>query len=99
MSGEKELYPVVEKYLRTRFNCVAVKLNTGTRYGHIDVLGLRERRSDFASQSEILAVEVKRGGTRFLNFIGQALAYSLYANRVYLAWEKSGGGFLFSGRD
>ncbi|MGV1098737.1 hypothetical protein ACUUL3_04925 [Thiovibrio sp. JS02] len=91
MSGEDELYPIVEKFLVDAFGCGSTKINTGTKYGHIDVLGLRERRSDFASQTELLAVEVKRGGTRFLNFIGQAFAYSLYAHRVYLAWEKPKG--------
>lgn len=91
MSGEKELYPLVDKFLVDEFGCDSTKLNTGTKYGHIDVLGLRERRSDFASQTELLAIEVKRGGTRFLNFIGQAVAYSLYAHRVYLAWERPKG--------
>jgi hypothetical protein len=88
MSSESDLYPKVDKYLVDHFSCAGTKINTGTRYGHIDVLGLRERRSNFASQTEIIAVEVKRGGTRFLNFVGQAVAYSLYAHRVYLAWEK-----------
>ena len=89
MSRERELYPKVEKFLVYIFGCSRTKINTGTKYGHIDVLGLRERRSDFASQTELVAVEVKRGGTRFLNWIGQAVAYSLYAHRVYLAWEKN----------
>ena len=91
MAREYELYPIVEEYLVDAFECGATKINTGTKYGHIDVLGLRERRSDFASQTELLAIEVKRGGTRFLNFVGQAVAYSLYAHRVYLAWEKASG--------
>lgn len=94
MSREDELYPVVATFLEDAFGCGSTKINTGTKYGHIDVLGLRERRSDFSSQTELLAIEVKRGGTRFLNFIGQAVSYSLYAHRVYLAWEKEkGGGF------
>ena len=88
MSRERELYPKVEKFLIENFGCSRTKINTGTKYGHIDVLGLRERRSDLASQAELVAVEVKRGGTGFLNFIGQTVAYSLYAHRVYLAWEK-----------
>lgn len=91
MSKETELYPKIECFLVDSFGCGPTKTNTGTKYGHVDVLGLRERRSDFASQTELLAVEVKRGGTRFLNFIGQAFAYSLYAHRVYLAWEKPQG--------
>ena len=91
MSSEKELYPKVEKFLVDAFGCLSTKINTGTKYGHIDVLGLRERRSDFASQTELVAVEVKRGGSGFLKFIGQTVGYSLYAHRIYLAWEKSNG--------
>ena len=88
MTRERELYPKVERFLIDILGCSQTKIDTGTKYGHIDVLGLRERRSDFASQTELVAVEVKRGHTRFLNFIGQTVAYSLYAHRVYLAWEK-----------
>ena len=91
MSSEKELYPKVEKFLVDAFGCLSTKINMGTKYGHIDILGLRERRSDFASQTELVAVEVKRGGSGFLSFIGQTIGYSLYAHRVYLAWEKNNG--------
>ena len=91
MSSEKELYPKVEEFLVDTFGCLSTKINTGTKFGHIDILGLRERRSNFSSQTELVAVEVKKGGTRFLNFIGQTVAYSLYAHRVYLAWERNNG--------
>ena len=91
MPNERDLYPHVVAFLQKEFSCISTKVNTGTRYAHIDVLGLRERRSDFATSTELLAVEVKQGGTRLLNFIGQALAYSLYANRIYLAWQKKNG--------
>ena len=91
MANERDLYPHVVAFLQQELGCISTKVNTGTRYAHIDVLGLRERRSDFATSTELLAVEVKKGGTRLLNFIGQALAYSLYANRIYLAWQKKDG--------
>ena len=91
MRSEKELYPKVGKFLADVFGCLSTKINMGTKYGHIDILGLRERRSDFASQTELVAVEVKRGGSGFLNFVGQTVGYSLYAHRIYLAWEKSNG--------
>lgn len=88
MNGEQELYPVVESFLRCNFECHKTAVNTGTRYAHVDVIGLRERRNDFAENIELVAVEVKRGGTPFLKSIGQSLGYSLYAHRVYLAWQK-----------
>ena len=88
MNGEKELYPVVESFLRRKFECHKTAINTGTNYAHVDVIGLRERRSNFAENIELVAVEVKRGAASFLKSIGQALGYSLYAHRVYLAWER-----------
>ena len=88
MPGERELYPVVASFLESEFDCYKTAINTGTSYAHVDVIGLRERRSNFAEDIELVAVEVKRGRTPFLKAIGQSLAYSLYAHRVYLAWEK-----------
>ena len=88
MNGEQELYPVVESYLRRNFKCHKTAVNTGTSYAHVDVIGLRERRNNFAGNFELVAVEVKRGAAPFLKSIGQSLGYSLYAHRVYLAWEK-----------
>ena len=89
MSAEKDLYPIVDKFLREKLRCIITGINKGTKYGQVDVLGLRERKSDLAHQAELVAVEVKKGGKpSFLKSIGQAFAYSLYAHRVYLAWDK-----------
>ena len=88
MNGEQELYPVVESFLRRKFECHKTAVNTGTSYAHVDVIGLRARRNNFAENIELVAVEVKRGETPFLKSIGQSLGYSLYAHRVYLAWQK-----------
>lgn len=88
MANEAELYPLVALYLKEQVGCLQTKENTGTKFGHIDVVGVKERKSNLSSQPEIVAVEVKRGAARFLNSVGQALSYSLYAHRVYLAWEK-----------
>ena len=90
-ASEKELYEPVSAFMRGRMGCKATKINTGTRFGQIDVLAIRTRTSDFASNDEVIAVEVKKGGTRFLNFLAQALSYSLYAHRVYLAWQRTSG--------
>ena len=91
VAGEKELYESVAKFLQEALGCASTAINTGPRYAQIDVLGLCGRRSNFGSQTEVIAVEVKRGGTRFLHYVGQAVSYSLYCHRVYLAWEKPDG--------
>ena len=91
MENEKELYPVVEEFLTKEFGCCKTTTDAGPEYGKIDVLGIREYGSYFASRVEVVAVEVKRSRSRFLNSIGQALSYSLYAHRVYLAWRDSEG--------
>ena len=90
MANERELYPPVSEFLKNELGCTETKYNAGTSYGRIDVLGFRERKSHFASQAEVVAVEVKEG-TRFLNYIGQAIAYSLYSHRVYLALKRPDG--------
>ena len=90
MPGEKSLYPAVSEFLKNELGCTETKYNAGTSYGLIDVLGFRERKSYFASQAEVVAVEVKEG-TRLLNYIGQAVAYSLYSHRVYLALKRPDG--------
>ena len=87
MGDEKVLYPIVSDFLKKELGCTKTECNAGTSHGRIDVLGFRERKSYFASQAEVVAVEVK-SGTRFLNYIGQAVAYSLYSHRVYLALKK-----------
>lgn len=82
---EKELYPIVQRWVRRHFLCFRTSINRGLRYGRIDVLGIRDVGGDFSGEIETIAVEVKRGSTPFTNAAGQAVGYRVYANRVYLA--------------
>jgi hypothetical protein len=83
---EQELYRVVEKFLRRNFGCFHVtKKPTGTKHGLIDVVGLRQSSGRYGGSAEVIAVEVKATAGRFLNSAGQALGYSVMADRCYLA--------------
>jgi len=90
MSLESELYPKIKKYVETHFDCRHVAMQVGTRLGKIDVVGLKDIHGDLETRTEIIAVEVKEEGARFLNALGQALAYSVYAHSCYLAVRKRG---------
>ena len=83
---EFQLYPVVADFLRQNFECFHVtERPTGTRHGTIDVVGLRQSSGKYGGSAEVIAVEVKSTDGRFLNSAGQALGYSVMADRCYLA--------------
>jgi hypothetical protein len=82
---EKELYDSVERFARKTLGCFAAAQNTGLRAGRIDVVGLRDIGGNLEGAGEVLAIEVKRGMQPFLVAVGQAAAYSVYADRCYLA--------------
>lgn len=82
---ESELYPIVERWLRRRYRCFATAINSGIKYSRIDVVGVRDIGGDLSGEVESIAVEVKRGTEPFATASGQALGYSVYVNRVYLA--------------
>jgi len=86
---ESELYPRVTKFLRSHFGCTWSRVRAGTNQGIVDVLGVRHVAGDLASNEQVIAIEVKRGSEPFLKAVGQALAYSVIAHRVYLAEPKT----------
>lgn len=88
---EHELYPVVARFLKTELRCITVALTTGPRYGSIDVVGLRYLKGRYGGSAELLAVEVKLRHAVFLKSLGQALGYSLMADRSYLAIHRPTG--------
>lgn len=71
--------------MNREWGCFASKTDTGTRLGRIDVAGIRDIGGDLSGQTEVIAIEVKPGGTVFTTSAGQAFGYSVYADRVYLA--------------
>jgi len=85
---EKRLYKPVAEFVRKEFNCFTVSTTTGTMYGNIDVLGLRHVMGSFGGTTEVIAVEVKPENSTFLKSLGQAHAYSIMADRCYLAIHK-----------
>lgn len=83
---ERELYPLVTRWLTDSYGCFsAPATDFGTSHGRIDVAGLRDLHGNLAGDTELVAVEVKRGRTPFLNAAGQARAYGVFADRIYLA--------------
>lgn len=88
MTKEASLYQHVETFAQETLRCRFVRQQIGTRLGRIDVAGVQELPGDFESESEIIAIEVKEERAAFLNSLGQATAYSVYAHRCYLAMRK-----------
>ncbi len=82
---EKDLYPIVQKWLKRYYRCFETGINTGLKYSRIDVVGVRDVGGDLSGEVETIVVEVKRGTEPFATASGQALGYRVYANRVYLA--------------
>jgi hypothetical protein len=86
---EETLYPIVEKFLRDPkrgLDCFEV----GQRRGNIDlgiadVIGVRHVGGDTSNSFEVVTVEVKKNTKSFGKKVGEALGYSLFAHRCYLA--------------
>jgi hypothetical protein len=81
---ERELYPVVQRWMKKHLLCFKVECNRG-RPGRPDVVGVRDMGGEFSGEVQTIAIEVKKEGPPFLTMCGQTLAYTVYANRVYLA--------------
>ena len=82
---ESTLYPVVEAYLKRRFGCFVTARNRGTRFGRLDVVGIRDTGRDLSGEFELIGVEVKAGYQPFSTSAGQAYGCSVFADRCYLA--------------
>lgn len=83
---ERNLYLPVQKFLKKRFHCFVVKREKGTEtIGKPDVIGIRNIGGDLYNDPEIITVEAKRTHHNFGKKAGQALGYSLFAHRCYLA--------------
>lgn len=91
MSQELALYPSVEKWMCHHFGCFRSGSNVGLKYSRVDVLGVRDVGGMLSGEIEIICIEVKRGMEPFATASGQALGYSIYANKVYLAESRSKG--------
>ncbi len=84
---ERDHYRTVVEFLRGEdFNCFFAKESFGARdVGIADAGGIRDVGGQYASDIEIIAVEVKVFWNKFATSLGQARGYSLFAHRCYLA--------------
>jgi len=83
---ESRLYPIVAKFVKKKLGCFYVRNKpTVTKYGAADIVGLRQSAGKYGGSAEVIAVEVKDTTSRILNAAGQAVGYSVMADRCYLA--------------
>ena len=90
MGKESSIYPKVEKWMNHHFGCFQSGTNVGLKYSRPDVLGVRDVGGMLSGEIETICIEVKRGTEPFATASGQALGYSIYANKVYLADRRDG---------
>ncbi|MBU4502798.1 MAG: hypothetical protein KKA79_09455 [Nanoarchaeota archaeon] len=83
---EKKLHPIVRDFLINKKNCIAATIHCGHRYvGYADAFGIKDIGGEYESEMIGYAVEVKKWRAPFGKNIGQALGYSLFSHRCYLA--------------
>ena len=82
---EADLYEPVRRWAKKYFSCFTTGINTGTEYGRVDVIGMRQTPGDLSAQTELICIEVKKGTQPFLNALGQAAGYAIYGDFTYLA--------------
>lgn len=83
---EKNYYRIVKGFLLKEFKCFYAETDVGVEnVGRIDVVGLRDIGGRYSGEIEIISVEVKKSTKSPGKKMGQALGYSVLANRCYLA--------------
>src|SRR5689334_5154390 len=85
---EAKLYKKVADFIGKEFDCFHTAEKKGIEQGTVDVVGLRYSMDRFGGTAEVVAVEVKLESATFLKSLGQALGYSVMADRCYLAVHK-----------
>lgn len=86
MLSEKEYYLTVKGYIADKFNCIGISVNKGhLALGLVDVVGAYDTSSDVLNDAEVVVVEVKTTTNSFGKSLGQALGYSIFGERCYLA--------------
>jgi len=85
---ERDLYEPVRDFIESEFNCFHTAIEKGSKDGKIDVIGLRNTIGDLGGHTEVISVEVKPEKNTYLKSVGQAYAYSVMADRCFLAVHK-----------
>lgn len=85
---EKQLYPVVQRWMIRSFKCFKAMHNVGLNYSRCDVVGVRDVGGQLSGEIETICIEVKIHDEPFATASGQALGYRVYGNRVYLAYRR-----------
>ncbi len=86
MVRESLYYPYLERFLRRSLGCFTTEQTTGPpAVGPADVLGVRDLGGTLSGDVELIAVEVKLNTSNFGKHLGQALGYSLFSHKCYLA--------------
>ena len=99
---EKDLYPLVEKFLKAEeprgFGADYTLQNLGKRIkkskdskkmlkvGKVDVGGVKEYKERFTNHFEVIGVEVKPNSNNFTRDLGQTMGYSIFCHRLYYAF-------------
>ena len=97
MGEEEELYPLVEDFLKKRFGARWTGKKFGrhgkakgegqsSRFGHIDVFGIKQYKENFSNRFEVIGVEVKPDAYHFAKDLGQTLGYSIFCHRLFYAY-------------
>ncbi len=85
---EADLHPIVVNFLKDKngLKCFDSRKSVGHGYiGYSDAYGIKDIGGKFNSDVIGISVEVKTSNSKFGKIIGQALGYSLFAHRCYLA--------------
>lgn len=83
---ESDLYPIVVNYLLDKMKCLDARKTVGPQLvGSADAFGIKDIGGRYNSAMIGYAIEVKEKPRPFGKRIGQALGYSLFSHRCYLA--------------
>ena len=91
----------METYLSEAAACYATRQRARSKHvAYVDVPGVREVGGRLSREHEMVAVEVKLWADQFTKLPGQALGYSLFAHRTYLAvWMRNEESFRAEDKD
>ena len=54
---EKELYPIVARWLSRHHHCFKTAINTGLLHSRIDVVGVRDVGGDHSGEVETISIQ------------------------------------------